>query len=167
MPRLDASPPRCSLALVPALLAVVAALHAQPYPNKPIKIIAPVQPGGGVDLVARTIGERISKGARPAGRRRQPERRRRRHRVADDRARGAGRLHADARLRRDARHEPGRAQASVRRGQGLHADRDGRRHAEHPRRARVGARVEPARIRRLGEDAARASSRTVRRARVR
>ena len=27
------------------------------YPNKPIKIIAPVQPGGGVDLVARTIAD--------------------------------------------------------------------------------------------------------------
>jgi tripartite-type tricarboxylate transporter receptor subunit TctC len=50
------------LILVSALLAVAPALHAQPYPNKPIKIIAPVQPGGGVDLVARTIGERISKG---------------------------------------------------------------------------------------------------------
>jgi tripartite-type tricarboxylate transporter receptor subunit TctC len=31
------------------------------YPTRPIKIIAPVQPGGGVDLVARTIGERVSK----------------------------------------------------------------------------------------------------------
>jgi len=31
------------------------------YPNKPIKIIAPVQPGGGVDLVARTIGDRLSR----------------------------------------------------------------------------------------------------------
>src|SRR4030095_8625025 len=28
------------------------------YPNKTIKIIAPVQPGGGVDLVARTVCER-------------------------------------------------------------------------------------------------------------
>jgi tripartite-type tricarboxylate transporter receptor subunit TctC len=50
------------LFLALALLAVAPPLHAQPYPNKPIKIIAPVQPGGGVDLVARTIGERISKG---------------------------------------------------------------------------------------------------------
>jgi tripartite-type tricarboxylate transporter receptor subunit TctC len=49
------------LLVASVLLAVAAALHAQPYPNKPIKIIAPVQPGGGVDLVARTIGERISK----------------------------------------------------------------------------------------------------------
>jgi tripartite-type tricarboxylate transporter receptor subunit TctC len=29
------------------------------YPNRPIKIIAPVQPGGGVDLVARTIADRL------------------------------------------------------------------------------------------------------------
>ena len=29
------------------------------YPNKTIKIIAPVQPGGGVDLVARTIADRL------------------------------------------------------------------------------------------------------------
>ena len=35
--------------------------HAQNYPTKPIKIIAPVQPGGGVDLVARTIGDRLSR----------------------------------------------------------------------------------------------------------
>ena len=31
------------------------------YPSKTIKIIAPVQPGGGVDLVARTIGDRLSR----------------------------------------------------------------------------------------------------------
>jgi tripartite-type tricarboxylate transporter receptor subunit TctC len=31
------------------------------YPSRPIKIIAPVQPGGGVDLVARTIAERLGK----------------------------------------------------------------------------------------------------------
>jgi tripartite-type tricarboxylate transporter receptor subunit TctC len=31
------------------------------YPSKPIRIIAPVQPGGGVALVARTIGERLQK----------------------------------------------------------------------------------------------------------
>ncbi|MFS8087346.1 MAG: tripartite tricarboxylate transporter substrate binding protein, partial [Acidobacteriota bacterium] len=31
------------------------------YPSKPIRIIAPVQPGGGVDLVARTIGDRLAR----------------------------------------------------------------------------------------------------------
>ena len=34
---------------------------AQAWPSKPIKIIVPVQPGGGVDLVGRTIGERLSR----------------------------------------------------------------------------------------------------------
>ena len=37
------------------------ALAQGAYPTKPIKIIAPVQPGGGVDLVARQVGERLSK----------------------------------------------------------------------------------------------------------
>lgn len=31
------------------------------YPNRPIRIIAPVQPGGGVDLVARTIADRLGR----------------------------------------------------------------------------------------------------------
>ena len=30
------------------------------WPSKPIRIIAPVAPGGGVDLVARTIGDRLA-----------------------------------------------------------------------------------------------------------
>jgi len=47
-------------AVVFALLAGVAAAQGT-YPSKPIKIIAPVQPGGGVDLVARQVGERLSK----------------------------------------------------------------------------------------------------------
>jgi tripartite-type tricarboxylate transporter receptor subunit TctC len=34
---------------------------AQDYPNKTVKIIAPVQPGGGVDLVARTVAEQLGK----------------------------------------------------------------------------------------------------------
>jgi len=45
-----------------AALPFAAPLLAQaPYPNKPIKIIAPVQPGGGVDLVARTIADRLGR----------------------------------------------------------------------------------------------------------
>jgi tripartite-type tricarboxylate transporter receptor subunit TctC len=49
--------------IVAAIFAAVA-IHAgaqSTYPSKPIKIIAPVQPGGGVDLVARQIGDRLSK----------------------------------------------------------------------------------------------------------
>jgi hypothetical protein len=44
-----------------ACLAAAAASAQAPYPNAPIKIIAPVQPGGGVDLVARQVGDRLSK----------------------------------------------------------------------------------------------------------
>ncbi|HET7402869.1 MAG TPA: tripartite tricarboxylate transporter substrate binding protein [Usitatibacter sp.] len=34
---------------------------AQGYPDKTVKIVAPVQPGGGVDLVARTMADRFTK----------------------------------------------------------------------------------------------------------
>ena len=47
-------------ALSCAIFAVTATAQGA-YPNKPIKIIAPVQPGGGVDLVARQVGERLGK----------------------------------------------------------------------------------------------------------
>jgi tripartite-type tricarboxylate transporter receptor subunit TctC len=46
---------------VAACLATPSTLAQGTYPNKPIRIIAPVQPGGGVDLVARQVGERLSK----------------------------------------------------------------------------------------------------------
>ena len=54
-------------AFLAAALAAVAAISStdgvaqQAYPSKPVKIIAPVQPGGGVDLVARTVAEQLSK----------------------------------------------------------------------------------------------------------
>jgi tripartite-type tricarboxylate transporter receptor subunit TctC len=50
-------------ALLAALACALpsAALAQGAYPSKPIKIIAPVQPGGGVDLVARQVGERLQK----------------------------------------------------------------------------------------------------------
>lgn len=33
---------------------------AQQYPNKPVRLIAPFPPGGGVDIVARSVGEKLS-----------------------------------------------------------------------------------------------------------
>ncbi|MEA2906952.1 MAG: hypothetical protein QOI12_4339 [Alphaproteobacteria bacterium] len=42
-----------------AVLALPAA-NAQTFPDKPIRIIVPVAPGGSADLVARTIGARLS-----------------------------------------------------------------------------------------------------------
>ena len=52
---------RATLAAVVA--AIAGAGHAQTalYPNRTVKIIAPVAPGGGVDLVARTVAERLQK----------------------------------------------------------------------------------------------------------
>jgi tripartite-type tricarboxylate transporter receptor subunit TctC len=39
-----------------ALLASCAAA-AQPFPNKPVRVIVPASPGGGLDIMARTIGQ--------------------------------------------------------------------------------------------------------------
>jgi len=54
-------------AFLAAAVAAVAAISStagvaqQGYPSKPVKIVAPVQPGGGVDLVGRTVAEQLSK----------------------------------------------------------------------------------------------------------
>lgn len=54
---------RAALGVAVALFAFAAPpLHAQDaWPTRSIRIIAPVQPGGGVDLVARTVAERLTK----------------------------------------------------------------------------------------------------------
>jgi tripartite-type tricarboxylate transporter receptor subunit TctC len=36
------------------------AARAQDYPSRPIKLILPQPPGGAVDLIARTLGERLA-----------------------------------------------------------------------------------------------------------
>jgi len=46
------------LAAVPALTAAITA--AQPFPNKPIRIVVPSLPGDGSDLMARAIGQKLS-----------------------------------------------------------------------------------------------------------
>ena len=42
-------------ALLPALVT------AQSYPAKPVKIIVPAQPGGGLDLIGRTVADQLSR----------------------------------------------------------------------------------------------------------
>ena len=48
--------------LAAALLASVSlCVHAQPYPNKPIKLIVPYAVGQGTDILARYVSEEVSK----------------------------------------------------------------------------------------------------------
>jgi tripartite-type tricarboxylate transporter receptor subunit TctC len=50
------------LAALGALPAVQAQATSNPWPNgKPIKLIVPAQPGGGLDLVARTTADRLAR----------------------------------------------------------------------------------------------------------
>jgi tripartite-type tricarboxylate transporter receptor subunit TctC len=41
-------------------LAAAGAAHAQDYPSHPIKLILPQPPGGAVDMIARTLADRLS-----------------------------------------------------------------------------------------------------------
>ena len=49
----------CAGALAGALLA--APVQAQTYPDRPIKIIVPIGPGGSYDIVGRTVADQLSK----------------------------------------------------------------------------------------------------------
>ncbi len=46
--------------LINAVLAFVGLAHAQDFPSKPLHIVVPFAAGGGVDVLARAIGQRLS-----------------------------------------------------------------------------------------------------------
>jgi len=50
-----------ALVLAAALTATPAGAQSPTYPNRPIRFIVPLPPGGGADIVARTIAERLTK----------------------------------------------------------------------------------------------------------
>lgn len=52
---------RLLLAAALSSVALAAAAQQPSYPTRVVKIVAPVQPGGGVDLVARTMAERYTR----------------------------------------------------------------------------------------------------------
>ena len=52
---------KAALATCVAAASSAARSQAATYPSRTVKIIAPVAPGGGVDLVARTVAERLQK----------------------------------------------------------------------------------------------------------
>src|SRR3954464_15157017 len=45
---------------IAALAAGAAPAFAQTYPERPVRILVPAQPGGGLDLVGRTIAQALS-----------------------------------------------------------------------------------------------------------
>ena len=47
--------------LAALLLAAPHPLHAQNYPTRPVTIIVPTTAGGGTDIIARIIGDQLSK----------------------------------------------------------------------------------------------------------
>lgn len=51
---------RCLAAIVLLFALLPLGAYAQKFPNRPIKMIVPVPPGSGTDLIARTIGQKMS-----------------------------------------------------------------------------------------------------------
>ena len=72
--------------VVLAVLAGITAARAQSFPSKQVTMIVPFPAGGGSDILARVVAERMKAIARPAGDRRERRRRRRHHRHRAGRA---------------------------------------------------------------------------------
>ncbi len=53
---------RLTASLLISLAGFVTAVHAQPFPSKPLHIIVPFPPGGAADVTSRVLGEQMAKG---------------------------------------------------------------------------------------------------------
>ena len=48
------------LALLSGVVLLYSAVHAQPFPSRPIRIVVPFPPGGTSDILSRTIGQKLT-----------------------------------------------------------------------------------------------------------
>src|SRR5437868_14093965 len=48
------------MAVATAFTLGAAAAQAQAYPTRPVKIVVPATPGGAIDLIARTLGDKLT-----------------------------------------------------------------------------------------------------------